>query len=72
VVRATRDFAALKADVTAQDDQAEALMAHWQIPGVPTYVLLGPDGQERKRFIGFVPVERMLDGLREASGATRG
>jgi thiol:disulfide interchange protein DsbD len=72
VVRATREFAALKADVTAQDDQAEALMAHWQIPGVPTYVLLGPDGQERKRFIGFVPVERMLDGLREASGATRG
>jgi thioredoxin:protein disulfide reductase len=72
VVRATRAFAALKADVTAEDDQAEALMAHWQIPGVPTYVLLGPDGQERKRFIGFVPVESMLDGLREASGATRG
>jgi thioredoxin:protein disulfide reductase len=72
VVRASRDFAALKADVTAQDDQAEALMAHWQIPGVPTYVLLGPDGQERRRFIGFVPVERMLDALREVSGATRG
>jgi thiol:disulfide interchange protein DsbD len=72
VVRASRDFAALKADVTAQDDQAEALMAHWQIPGVPTYVLLGPDGQERRRFIGFVPAERMLDALREVSGATRG
>ena len=72
VVRASRDFAALKADVTAQDDQAEALMAHWQIPGVPTYVLLGPDGQERRRFIGFVPVERMLDALREVSGASRG
>jgi thiol:disulfide interchange protein DsbD len=72
VVRASRDFAALRADVTAQDDQAEALMAQWQIPGVPTYVLLGPDGQERRRFIGFVPVERMLDALREVSGASRG
>jgi thiol:disulfide interchange protein len=72
VVRAARDFAALKADVTAQDDRAEALMAQWQVPGVPTYVLLGPDGQERRRFIGFVPVDQMLDGLRETAGATRG
>jgi thioredoxin:protein disulfide reductase len=72
VVRAARDFATLKADVTAQDERAEALMAQWQVPGVPTYVLLGPDGQERRRFIGFVPVDRMLDGLRETAGATRG
>ncbi len=72
VVRATRDFAALKADVTAQDEHAEALMARWQVPGVPTYVLLGPDGQERRRFVGFVPAERLLEGLREAAGAVRG
>jgi len=72
VVRAMRDFTNLKADVTAQDEQAEALMGHWDVPGVPTYVLLGPDGHERRRFIGFVPVDQMLDGLREAAGATRG
>jgi thiol:disulfide interchange protein DsbD len=72
VVRATRDFAALKADVTSQDEQTEALMTRWQVPGVPTYVLLGPDGRERRRFIGFVPADRMLEGLREASGAARG
>jgi thiol:disulfide interchange protein DsbD len=72
VVRATREFAALKADVTAQDERAEALMARWQVPGVPTYVILGPDGRERRRFIGFVPADRMLEGLREATDAQRG
>jgi thiol:disulfide interchange protein DsbD len=72
VVRATREFAALKADVTAQDEQAEALMARWQIPGVPTYVILGPDGQERRRFVGFVPADRMLEGLRQATDGQRG
>jgi thioredoxin:protein disulfide reductase len=72
VVRATRDFAALKADVTAQDAHAEALMARWEVPGVPTYVILGPDGQERRRFVGFVPADRMLEALREAAGAARG
>jgi thiol:disulfide interchange protein DsbD len=72
VVRATRDFTALKADVTAQDARAEALMTRWDVPGVPTYLILGPDGQERRRFVGFVPADRLLDGLREAVGAARG
>ncbi len=72
VVRVTRDFAALKADVTAQDAQAEALMARWQVPGVPTYVLLGPDGTERRRFVGFVPADQLVEGLREAAGAASG
>jgi thiol:disulfide interchange protein DsbD len=72
VVRAMSEFTNLKADVTAEDDRAEALMGHWDVPGVPTYVLLGPDGRERRRFIGFVPVDKMLDGLREAAGAARG
>lgn len=72
VVRATRDFAALKADVTAQDARAEALMTRWEVPGVPTYVILGPDGQERRRFVGFVPADRLLEGLRAAVGAARG
>ncbi len=72
VVRATRDFATLKADVTAQDATAEALMDRWDVPGVPTYVILGPDGQERQRFVGFVAADRLLQGLREAVGAARG
>lgn len=68
VVRATRDFTTLLADVTEQDAAAEALMQRYTVPGVPTYVLLGPDGKERKRFVGFVPVDQMLEGLRAAAG----
>jgi thiol:disulfide interchange protein DsbD len=68
VVRATRGFTNLLADMTAQDDAAEALMERYTVPGVPTYVLLGPDGKERKRFVGFVPVDQMLEGLRLAAG----
>ena len=66
VVRAARDFTTLKADVTEQDDTNEALMARWQVPGVPTYVLLGPDGRERRRFIGYVTAGEFAAGLREA------
>jgi thiol:disulfide interchange protein DsbD len=69
VVRASRDFTNLLADVTEQDAAAEALMQRYTVPGVPTYVLLGPDGKERRRFVGFVPVDEMLDGMREAAGA---
>jgi thiol:disulfide interchange protein DsbD len=72
VVHAARDFAALKADVTAQDDTNEALMARWQVPGVPTYVLLGADGRERRRFVGFVPADEFAKGLREAAGVESG
>jgi len=72
VVRAMAAFATLKIDLTEEDDPTAALRERFAIAGVPTYVLLGPDGQERRRFIGFVPVDRMLDGLRETAGATRG
>jgi thiol:disulfide interchange protein DsbD len=66
VVRATADFAAFKVDVTAADDGTGALMERFNVPGVPTYVLLGPDGKERKRLVGFVRVERMLEALAQA------
>lgn len=73
VVRASRDFTTLLADVTEQDAAAEALMQRYTVPGVPTYVLLGPDGQERRRFVGFVPVDDMLEAMRvTADGAERG
>lgn len=57
VVRAAEAYASLKADVTEQDAATEALMRRWEVPGVPTYVLLGPDGKERKRFIGYVDAD---------------
>jgi len=67
VVRASRDFAALIADVTEQDETSEALMQRYSVPGVPTYVLLGRDGRERARFVGYVEADVLLEGMRTAS-----
>ena len=66
VVRESEGFAMLRADVTAQDDAASALMERYKVQGVPTYVLLGPDGQERRRLVGFIPADEMLDAMRAA------
>ena len=66
VVRAAAPFATLKVDVTASDDRSSELMGRFKVPGVPTYVLLGPDGQERRRLVGFVRAADMLEALEEA------
>ncbi len=63
VVRAADRFAMLRADVTAEDDAAASLMERYQVPGVPTYVILGPDGRERQRLVGFIPVPEMLHAM---------
>jgi thiol:disulfide interchange protein DsbD len=60
VVRAAAAFATLRVDVTSADDRVNELMARFAVPGVPTYVLLGPDGHERRRLVGFVGPEEML------------
>ena len=54
--------------MTESDDRASDLMARFKVPGVPTYVLLGSDGRERQRFVGFVKAEDMVRGLEEARG----
>ena len=69
VVRLASSFVALKADVTAEDDAASALLDRFHVPGVPTYVLLGADGGERDRLVGYVPPRRMVEALRDAAGA---
>jgi thiol:disulfide interchange protein DsbD len=68
VVRAASRFTMLRADVTAQDERAAALMERFRVPGVPTYVLLGPDGQERWRQVGFVPATELLRALGPLAG----
>src|SRR5262249_42807637 len=60
VVRAAAGFATLRVDVTSADDRVNELMARFAVPGVPTYVLLGPDGRERGRLVGFVGPDEML------------
>jgi thioredoxin:protein disulfide reductase len=68
IVSAARAFATLKADVSEQDDRTTALMARFNVPGVPTYVLLDGRGEERKRFVGFVAVPEFHEALRQVAG----
>lgn len=68
VVQRAGGFAVLRADVTAEDEAATALMAQYRVVGVPTYVFLGRDGSERSRLVGFVPVDRFLAAMTAAEG----
>jgi thiol:disulfide interchange protein DsbD len=67
VVRAASSLAMLRVDVTEADERANGLMTRFAVPGVPTYVLLGPDGQERRRLVGLVSAEEMVRAM-EAAG----
>jgi thiol:disulfide interchange protein DsbD len=59
VVRAAASFAMLKVDVTSSDERANELMSRYAVPGVPTYVLLGPDGRERSASSRLVKADEM-------------
>jgi thiol:disulfide interchange protein DsbD len=69
VVDVARAFATLQADVTVQDDAAVSLMQRFAVTGVPTYLLLGPDGSEAKRFEGFVQADDMIAAMRQTLAA---
>ena len=63
--------------MTTGDDEANAVMERFALSGVPTYVVLRPDGSEHDRLHGFVTVERMRKALetlapRPASAEARG
>ncbi len=68
VVRAAESFATLKVDVTTADERANELMSRFRVPGVPTYVLIGADGAERRRLVGFVSASEMARALEEVRG----
>jgi thioredoxin:protein disulfide reductase len=76
VVRIAGSFTTLKVDVTAEDEAVSKLMSRFGVAGVPTYVLLGADGRERRRLVGFVPAKEMLEAmeilLATSNGAQRG
>jgi len=67
LVRDASTFAMLRADVTTQDDRTQALMARFGVAGVPTYVLIGADGRERRRLVGYVDADTMRAALAEAA-----
>jgi thiol:disulfide interchange protein DsbD len=73
VVEAARAFTTLKADVTEQDDGTSELLTRFNVPGVPTYVLLDARGEERRRFVGFVAAPDFREALSDvAAGARHG
>ena len=51
-----RDTLVLQTDVTANDDQDQALLTHFGLYGPPAVLFFGPDGVERRelRVIGYV------------------
>jgi thiol:disulfide interchange protein DsbD len=60
VQQSLQDAVLLRADVTANDEKDQALLARFGIFGPPTIAFFGPDGQEQKAFrvVGFVPADR--------------
>ena len=66
VVRSAADFVMVKVDVTTEDERSSALTGRFGVVGVPTLVLLGPDGRERGRFARLVGAAEMLHAMEEA------
>ena len=60
----------LQADVTANDDVDQALLARFGILGPPTIVFFAPDGTERKDFrvVGFQPADQFRKHVAQAFG----
>jgi thiol:disulfide interchange protein DsbD len=63
----------LQADVTANDEDDQALLARFQIFGPPTIAFFDHTGVELKNFrlVGFVPAERFRDHVAAAFGEKR-
>ncbi len=57
-------FVAIRVDSTQMDDAVTALHEKYGVRGLPTVILLGPDGEEAARVTEFVAADRFL-GLME-------
>ncbi|AKH21328.1 protein-disulfide reductase DsbD [Sedimenticola thiotaurini] len=69
VMAALSDAVLLQADVTANDEQDVALLqGHFGLPGPPSIMFYGRDGQERKgyRVVGFKAAEEFANHVRSA------
>ncbi|MFT3906240.1 MAG: protein-disulfide reductase DsbD [Steroidobacteraceae bacterium] len=62
----------LRADVTANDDVDQALLARFRILGPPTIAFYGPQGQERAeyRVVGYMKAAEFAAVLRQALAST--
>ncbi|MCG8426419.1 MAG: protein-disulfide reductase DsbD [Chromatiales bacterium] len=69
VINALEGVVLLQADVTANDEVDQALMqGHFGIPGPPSIMFYGRDGQERKnyRVVGFMDAEKFAPHVQKA------
>jgi thioredoxin:protein disulfide reductase len=67
VVETAKRFTTLKADVTEENDATTALMSRFNVPGVPTYLLLDVHGEERRRLVGYVAAPKFHEAMREVA-----
>ena len=73
VIKATSDIKLLKVDLTFFDSpESEALRKKFNISGVPTVILIRPDGTEAidTRIVGFVPPKEFLAKLKQGMGGS--
>ncbi len=68
VQKALADHVLLKADVTASNDDAQALLARFNLIGPPTTIFFAPDGLEQRslRLTGFEDAAKFLARLMKA------
>ena len=71
VAQQSSGFAMLRADVTEMSKETEELLSRYGVVGVPTTIFFAPDGNERKRMVGYIGVGeflRLLDAARARAG----
>lgn len=59
-------FTPIRADSTQQDEPITTYMERYDVRGLPTVVVVEPNGEESSRITEFVPPERMLQLLQAA------
>jgi thioredoxin:protein disulfide reductase len=64
VVAEARRFVALHADLTRLDSHNDEIVSEYRIQGVPTLVLLDGSGSVRKRMVGYIGPQEMLESLK--------
>jgi thiol:disulfide interchange protein DsbD len=64
VVREADRFRMVRADLTEDNDHTSSVVERYDVRGVPTVVLLAPDGREKQRFVGYVGPQQLLEAMR--------
>jgi len=68
VIKASESYLALKLDYTRSDPNLDALRKKYGVGGLPTVMILGPEGKERSRFTSYKSPEETVEWLNTHSG----